>query len=101
MSAPANADQARARVEAAGHMIDEDKAGEAMSAVRGAMPLLPTRDDSVTALFYLARAMVQRSVKTGDAASRTRACSILHLISQATTHPKAGEIRSFSSQECK
>jgi hypothetical protein len=65
------------------------------------MPLLSTRDDSVTALFYLAQAMIRRSGQTGDAASRTRACSILTLISKATSHPKAAEIGSFSSQECK
>jgi hypothetical protein len=82
-------------------MVDNDKPGEAMLAIRSAMPLLPTRDDSVTALFYLARAMIQRSGKTGDAASHQRGCSILTLISKATSHPKAGEIRSFSSQECK
>jgi serine/threonine protein kinase len=98
---PANAEQARAAVDAAGHMVDNDKPGEAMLAIRGAMPLLATRDDSVTALFYLARAMIQRSAKTGDAASHQRGCSILTLISKATSHPKAGEIRSFSSQECK
>jgi serine/threonine-protein kinase len=100
-SAPANAEQARAAVEAAGTMVDSDKPGEAMVAVRGALPLLTTRDDSVTALYYLARAMIQRSAKTGDAASRQRACSILSLIAKASAHPKAGEIRSFSSQECK
>ncbi len=99
--APANADQARARVDAAGRMVDEDKTWEAMIAIRGAMPLLPTRDDSVTALYYLARAMVQRSGQTGDAGSRTRACSILKLISKATSHPKAAEIGSFATQECK
>jgi len=98
---PANADQARARVDAAGHMIDAQKPTEAMTAIRGAMPLLPTRDDSVTALYYLARAMIQRSGKTGDTAGHTRACSILTLISKATSHPKAAEIGSFSSQECK
>jgi len=98
---PANADQARARVDAAGHMIDAEKPTEAMAAIRGAMPLLPTRDDSVTALYYLARAMIQRSGKTGDTAGHTRACSILTLISKATSHPKAAEIGSFSSQECK
>jgi len=98
---PANAEQARARVEAAGHMIVEERPGEALSTIRGAMPLLPTRDDSVTALYYLARAMIQRSAKTGDAAAHTRACSILTLISKATSHPKAAEIGSFSSQECK
>jgi eukaryotic-like serine/threonine-protein kinase len=98
---PANADQARARVDAAGHMIDAQKPTEAMIAIRGAMPLLPTRDDSVTALYYLARAMIQRSGKTGDTAGHTRACSILTLISKATSHPKAAEIGSFSSQECK
>jgi serine/threonine-protein kinase len=99
-SAPANAAQARAAVDAAGTMVD-DKPGEAMTAVRGALPLLTTRDDSVTALYYLARAMIQRSGKTGDAASQQRACSILTLIEKATAHPKAAEIRSFSSQECK
>jgi serine/threonine-protein kinase len=99
--APANAEQARAAVDAAGHMVDDDKPGEAMLAIRGAMPLLATRDDSVTALFYLARAMIQRSGKTGDAAAHQRGCSILTLIGKATSHPKAGEIRSFSSQECK
>jgi hypothetical protein len=82
-------------------MVDNDKPAEAMTAVRGALPLLTTRDDSVTALYYLARAMIQRSAKTGDAASRQRACSILTLIEKATAHPKAAEIRSFSSQECK
>ena len=100
-STPATAEQARAQVEAAGHMIDEGKAGEAMGAVRRAMPLLPTRDDSVTALYYLARGMLLRSGKTGDAATHTRACSILTLIAKATSHPKASEIGSFSSQECK
>ena len=98
---PANADQARARVDAAGHMIDAEKPTEAMAAIRGAMPLLPTRDDSVTALYYLARAMIQRSGKTENGAGHTRACSILTLISKATSHPKAAEIGSFSSQECK
>jgi hypothetical protein len=88
-------------VNAAGTMVEQGKPGEAMVAVRGAMPLLTTRDDSVTALYYLARAMVERSAKTGDAASHQRACSILSLIAKATSHPKAGEIRSFSSQECK
>ena len=82
-------------------MIDAQKPTEAMTAIRGAMPLLPTRDDSVTALYYLARAMIQRSGKTGDTAGHTRACSILTLISKATSHPKAAEIGSFSSQECK
>jgi serine/threonine protein kinase len=100
-SAPTNADQARAAVDAAGTMVENDKPVEAMSAVRGALPLLATRDDSVTALYYLAHAMIQRSEKTGDAASRTRACSILTLIGKATAHPKAAEIRSLSSQECK
>jgi hypothetical protein len=100
-SAPTNAEQARAAVDAAGTMVENDKPAEAMSAVRGAMPLLATRDDSVTALFYLAHAMIQRSEKTGDATSRTRACSILTLIGKATAHPKASEIRSLSSQECK
>jgi serine/threonine protein kinase len=98
---PTNAEQARAAVNAAGTMVEQGKPGEAMVAVRGAMPLLTTRDDSVTALYYLARAMVERSAKTGDAASHQRACSILSLIAKATSHPKAGEIRSFSSQECK
>ena len=82
-------------------MVDNDKPAEAMTAVRGALPLLTTRDDSVTALYYLARAMIQRSAKTADAASQQRACSILTLIEKATAHPKAAEIRSFSSQECK
>ncbi|MEO6208682.1 MAG: serine/threonine-protein kinase [Gemmatimonadaceae bacterium] len=100
-SPPTNAEQARARIEAAGRMVDEDKPAEAMTAVRGAMPLLPTRDDSVTALYYLSRAMIKRAGTTGDEASRTRACSILTLITKATSHPKAGEIRSFSAQECK
>ena len=100
-SAPTNAEQARAAVNAAGTMVQNDKPAEAMSAVRGALPLLTTRDDSVTALFYLAHAMIQRSEQTGDAASRTRACSILTLISKASAHPKASEIRSLSSQECK
>jgi eukaryotic-like serine/threonine-protein kinase len=100
-AAPTNAAQARAAVDAAGHMVDADKAVDAMSAVRGAMPLLPTRDDSVTALFYLARAMIQRSGKTGDTAGHQRGCSILTLIAKATSHPKAGEIRSFETQECK
>jgi hypothetical protein len=82
-------------------MVDSDKAGEAMLEIRGAMPLLPTRDDSVTALFQLSRAMIQRSGHTHDAAGHQRACAILTLISKAVTHPRAGEIRSFSSQECK
>jgi len=100
-AAPTNAEQARAAVDAAGHMVDADKPGEAMSTIRGAMPLLPTRDDSVTALFHLARAMIQRSAKTGDAAAHRRGCSILALIAKATSHPKAGDIRSFETQECK
>jgi len=100
-SAPTSAEQARAAVDAAGTMVQNDKPVEAMSAVRGALPLLATRDDSVTALYYLAHAMIQRSEKTGDAASRTRACSILTLIGKASAHPKAAEIRSLSSQECK
>jgi hypothetical protein len=100
-TAPTNADQARAAVDAAGHMVDANKPGEAMVAIRGAMPLLPTRDDSVTALFYLAHAMIQRAGTTGDAAPHQRGCAILTLIAKATAHPKAGEIRSFASQECK
>ena len=96
-----NADQARAAVDAAGHMVDSQKPLEAMVALREAMPLLPTRDDSVTALFHLARAMIQRAGTTGDAAPRQRGCAILTLIAKATSHPKAGEIRSFASQECK
>jgi serine/threonine protein kinase len=100
-SAPATADQARAQVDAAGRMVAEGKPGEAMAMTRGAMPLLTTRDDSVTALFYLAEGMVQRSAKTGEQASRTRACSILTLIGKATSHPKAAEIQSFSNRECK
>ncbi|MBK5189451.1 MAG: hypothetical protein JJD97_14500 [Gemmatimonadaceae bacterium] len=99
-TAPANAEQARAAVDAAGRMVDSDRPVEAMVAVRGALPLLTTRDDSVTALYYLARAMIQRSAKTGDPASHQRGCSILALIAKATTHPKAGEIRSFSAQVC-
>ena len=82
-------------------MVGEDKPTEAMTAVRGALPLLTTRDDSVTALYYLAHAMIQRSEKTGDDASHARGCSILTLIAKATAHPKAAEIRSLSSQECK
>ncbi|HEV7702738.1 MAG TPA: serine/threonine-protein kinase, partial [Gemmatimonadaceae bacterium] len=100
-SAPTNAEQARAAVSAAGTMVDDDKPTEAMTAVRGALPLLTTRDDSVTALYYLAHAMIQRSDKTGDDASHARACSILTLIGKAAAHPKATEIRSLSSQECK
>jgi len=100
-AAPASADQARAQVDAAGRMVAEGKAGEAIAMARGAMPRLTTRDDSVTALFYLAQGMVQRSAKKGDQESRTRACSILSLIGKATSHPKAAEIRSFSTQECK
>ena len=100
-TAPSNAEQARAAVDAAGRMVDANKPGEAMLAIRGAMPLLPTRDDSVTALFHLARAMIQRAGTTGDAAAHQRGCSILTLIAKATSHPKAGEIRSFASQECK
>jgi len=100
-SAPATADQARAQVDAAGRMVAEGKSGEAIAMTRGAMPLLTTRDDSVTALFYLAEGMVQRSAKTGEQASRTRACSILTLIGKATSHPKAAEIQSFSNRECK
>jgi eukaryotic-like serine/threonine-protein kinase len=98
---PVNADQARAAVDAAGRMVDSQKPLEAMVALRGAMPLLPTRDDSVTALFHLARAMIQRAGSTGDAAAHQRGCAILTLIAKATSHPKAGEIRSFASQECK
>ncbi|HEY2896266.1 MAG TPA: serine/threonine-protein kinase [Gemmatimonadaceae bacterium] len=98
---PTNVDQARAAVDAAGHMVDAKKPGDAMSAIRGAMPLLPTRDDSVTALFYLARAMIQRAGATNDAAGHQRGCAVLTLIAKATSHPKAGEIRSFASQECK
>jgi hypothetical protein len=98
---PVNADQARAAVDAAGHMVDSQKPLEAMVALRQAMPLLPTRDDSVTALFHLARAMIQRAGTTGDAAAHQRGCAILTLIAKATSHPKAGEIRSFASQECK
>jgi hypothetical protein len=82
-------------------MVDAAKAGDAMVAIRGAMPLLPTRDDSVTALFYLARAMIQRAGATSDVATHQRGCAILTLIAKATSHPKAGEIRSFASQECK
>ena len=82
-------------------MVAEGKAGEAIAMTRGAMPLLTTRDDSVTALFYLAEGMVQRSAKTGEQESRTRACSILTLIGKATSHPKAAEIQSFSNRECK
>ena len=65
------------------------------------MPLLTTRDDSVTALFYLAQGMVQRSAKTGEQASRT--ARVLHSDPdrKATSHPKAAEIRSFSNRECK
>jgi hypothetical protein len=96
-----NAESARAVVTEAGSMVDNGKSAEAIAAVRSALPMLTSRDDSVTGLFYLARAMIQRADKTGDAPSRQRACSILTLISKATTHPKAGEIRSFSSQECK
>ncbi len=95
--APASPAQARARVDAAESM----EPAEAMITIRGAMPLLPSRDDSVTALYYLSRAMIRRSGETGDAAGRTRACAILSLISKASSHPKAAEIRSFSSQECK
>ncbi len=101
LARPTNAEQARASVDAAGHMVDSDKPVEAMFAIRGAMPLLPTRDDSVTALFYLSRAMIQSSRKFGDPAAHRRACAILPLIAKATTHPKAGEIRSLSAQECK
>jgi hypothetical protein len=100
-SVPASAEQARAAVDAAGTMIANDKPAEAMLEIRGALPLLSTRDDSVTALYYLAHAMIQRSAKTGEAASRQRACSILTLIAKATAHPKAAEIRSLTSQECK
>jgi serine/threonine protein kinase len=98
---PANADQARAAVTVAGQMVDANKPVQAMAALRGAMPLLPTRDDSVTALFYLAHAMIQRAATTGDAAGHQRGCSVLTLIAKATSHPKAGEIRSLASQECK
>jgi serine/threonine-protein kinase len=100
-AAPASGDQARAQVDAAGRMVAEGKAGEAIAMARGAMPRLTTRDDSVTALFYLAQGMVLRSAKTGEQESRKRACSILSLIGKATSHPKAAEIRSFSTQECK
>jgi hypothetical protein len=55
----------------------------------------------VTALFHLARAMIQRAGTTGNAAAHQRGCAILTLIAKATSHPKAGEIRSFESQECK
>jgi len=98
---PTNADQARAAVNVAGQMVDADKPLQAMAALRGAMPLLPTRDDSVTALFYLAHAMIQRAATTGDATGHQRGCSVLTLIAKATSHPKAGEIRSLASQECK
>jgi hypothetical protein len=99
--APANAEQARTAVDAAGRLVDEKQPLQAMAVLRGAMPLLPSRDDSVTALFHLARAMIMRSGNGGDAASHQRGCSILTLISRATSHPKAGEIRSLSLQECK
>ena len=98
---PATAEQARAQVDAAGRMVAEGKPGEAIAMARGAMPRLTTRDDSVTALYYLAQGMVMRSAKTGEQESRKRACSILNLIGKATSHPKAAEIRSFSLQECK
>jgi hypothetical protein len=88
-------------VNSAGQMVDANKPAQAMAALRGAMPLLPTRDDSVTALFYLAHAMIQRAATTGDAAAHQRGCAILTLIAKATSHPKAGEIRSVASQECK
>jgi hypothetical protein len=45
--------------------------------------------------------MIQRAGTTGDAAPHQRGCAILTLIAKATSHPKAGEIRSFASQECK
>jgi len=88
-------------VNVAGQMVDANKPVQAMAALRGAMPLLPTRDDSVTALFYLAHAMIQRAAATSDAAGHQRGCAILTLIAKATSHPKAGEIRSLASQECK
>jgi serine/threonine-protein kinase len=98
---PSTPEQGRALVDAAGQMVSDGKAAEAIATARRAMPLLTTRDDSVTALFYLAQGMVQRSARTGEQESRKRACSILALIGKATSHPKAGEIRSFSSRECK
>ena len=100
-AAPSTVDEARAQVDAAGRMVAEGKPGEAILLARGAMPRLTTRDDSVTALYYLAQGMVMRSAKTGEQESRKRACSILSLIGKATSHPKAAEIRSFSLQECK
>jgi len=95
------AEQGRALVDAAGQMVADGKAADAIATARRAMPMLTTRDDSVTALFYLAQGMVMRSARTGEQESRKRACSILALIGKATSHPKAGEIRSFTSRECK
>ena len=98
--APTNASR-RARRWMRQALVDADKPGEAMVAIRGAMPLLHTRDDSVTALF-LSRACYDPAVgKDGNAAAHQRGCSILTLIAKATSHPKAGEIRSFETQECK
>jgi hypothetical protein len=96
-----SADRARQAVSEASQLLNQQRTDAALLMLRGAMRRLPTRDDSISALYYMSQGLVQKADRENDAPARARACAILRLIRRDPQHKLAADIRNlYQSQAC-
>jgi len=81
-------------------LVAEGHSDAALLVLRNALKHVQTHDDSVTALYRVSEALIQKSHMRKEAGARDRACEILVLIRKDGNHKLASDIRDLYSQEC-
>jgi hypothetical protein len=93
--------RAEAGVNRAAEMIKNHEPDRAMAVLSRALKYLPTGNDSVTALYHVSEALLERADMTNTAAPRQRACAILGSLKNARGTTYAESITFMFNQYCK
>ncbi len=93
--------RAQAAVNRAAEMIKNHEPDRALGVLSRAIKYLPSGNDSVTALYHVSEALLERADATNTAAPRQRACAILGSLRNAKGTTYAESIAFMFNQYCK
>ncbi|MGH7648995.1 MAG: hypothetical protein ACREND_12825, partial [Gemmatimonadaceae bacterium] len=93
--------RATAAVNRAAELIKNHDPDRALGVLSRALKYLPTGNDSVTALYHVSEALLERADQTNTTAPRQRACTILGSLRNARGTTYAESITFMFNQYCK
>jgi len=93
--------RAQAAVNRAAELIKNHQPDRALGVLSRALKYLPSGNDSVTALYHVSEALLERADMTNTAAPRQRACAILGSLRNAHGTTYAESITFMFNQYCK